>query len=128
MKCAGSARLPSTGRTQGGSARPAGSARPSPAPLQRGRRMRRLAVWWPSARLGEVMVRAPQTRFTRSPGGRIAFQVMGEGPCDLVVVGGPASHLDLQWEDPGWVLGRQRLASFARVVHFDRRGTGLSDP
>jgi class 3 adenylate cyclase len=73
-------------------------------------------------------VSAPQTRFARSLSGRIAFQVMGEGPRDLVLVGGPASHLDLLWEDPGWVRGCQRLASFARVLHFDRRGTGLSDP
>ncbi len=63
--------------------------------------MRRLAVRWSSARLRDVMMRAPQTRFARSPGGRIAYQVMGEGPCDLVVVSGPASNLDLQWEDPG---------------------------
>jgi len=74
------------------------------------------------------MVSAPRTRFARNGGARIAFQVMGEGPGDLVVVTGPASHLDLQWEEPSTVALRQRFASFARVVCFDRRGSGLSDP
>ncbi len=54
--------------------------------------------------------------------------VIGEGPLDIANIGGVASHLDLQWEDPVFVGGRERLASFARVVIFDRRGTGLSDP
>ena len=58
----------------------------------------------------------------------IAYQVMGEGDLDLVLVGGPASHLDLQWEEPDTARSVERFASFARVVRFDRRGTGLSDP
>jgi class 3 adenylate cyclase len=58
----------------------------------------------------------------------IAYQVVGDGPVDLVSVGGPASHLDLQWEEPGTARGYERYASFARLVLFDRRGTGLSDP
>jgi class 3 adenylate cyclase len=74
------------------------------------------------------MVAAPPTRYARSGDARIAFQVMGEGPSDIVVIGGPASHLDIQWEDPETVRGRQRFASFARLISFDRRGTGLSDP
>jgi class 3 adenylate cyclase len=74
------------------------------------------------------MVAAPPTRFARSAEGRIAFQVMGEGPPDLILVTGPGSHLDVQWEDAETVRSRQRFASFARVISFDRRGTGLSDP
>jgi class 3 adenylate cyclase len=74
------------------------------------------------------MVAAPPTRYARSGDARIAFQVMGEGPPDIVFIGGPASHLDIQWEDPETVRNRQRFASFARVITFDRRGTGLSDP
>jgi class 3 adenylate cyclase len=74
------------------------------------------------------MVAAPPTRFARSGDARIAYQLMGEGPPDVVFIGGPASHLDLLWEDPEWVRARQRYASFARVVALDRRGTGLSDP
>ena len=71
---------------------------------------------------------APPTRYARSGDARIAFQVMGEGPPDVVLITGPASHLDVQWEDPETVRGRRRFASFSRVISFDRRGTGLSDP
>jgi class 3 adenylate cyclase len=74
------------------------------------------------------MVAAPPTRYARSGGARIAFQVMGEGPPDIVVVVGPASHLDLQWEDPEFRRSCQRFASYARLLSFDRRGTGLTDP
>ena len=70
----------------------------------------------------------PPTRYARSGEARIAFQVMGDGPPDLVVIGGPASHLDLQWEEPETARTRRRYARFARVIFFDRRGTGLSDP
>jgi class 3 adenylate cyclase len=74
------------------------------------------------------MLAPPPTRYARSGDARLAFQVMGEGPPDVVFVGGPASHLDLQWEDPETARARQRYASFARMITFDRRGTGLSDP
>src|SRR6516164_3103586 len=74
------------------------------------------------------MVGAPPTRYARSGDARIALQVVGEGPPDVVFIGGPASHLDLQWEDPGYVRAFERYASFARLIRFDRRGTGLSDP
>src|SRR5919106_373804 len=74
------------------------------------------------------MVAPPPTRYARSGDARLAFQVMGEGPPDVVFVGGPASHLDIQWEDPETARARQRYASFARIITFDRRGTGLSDP
>src|SRR4051794_36087525 len=70
----------------------------------------------------------PATRFARSGDAMIAYQVVGEGELDLVVVGGPASHLGLQWEDPFSAGAIERLASFARVLRVDRRGTGLSDP
>jgi class 3 adenylate cyclase len=74
------------------------------------------------------MVTVPATRYARSGDARIAFQVLGEGPPDLVFVGGPASHLDIQWQDPATVRAKERLASFSRLITFDRRGTGLSDP
>jgi class 3 adenylate cyclase len=71
----------------------------------------------------------PPTRYARSDdGARIAYQVTGEGPLDLVLVGGPASHLDLQWEEPASARTLERYASFSRLIRFDRRGTGLSDP
>jgi class 3 adenylate cyclase len=70
----------------------------------------------------------PPTRFARSGDAMIAYQVLGEGGVDLAVVGGPASHLDLQWEDPSTARSFERTASLFRMVRFDRRGTGLSDP
>ena len=74
------------------------------------------------------MATAPVTRYAVSGDASIAYQVMGEGPLNLVAVGGPASHLDLQWEEPYTAEGFERMASFSRLVRFDRRGTGLSDP
>jgi class 3 adenylate cyclase len=74
------------------------------------------------------MLAVPPTRYARSGEARIAYQVIGDGPPEVVVVGGPASHLDLQWEDPETARARRRYASFARAIFFDRRGTGLSDP
>ncbi len=58
----------------------------------------------------------------------MAYQVVGEGPVDLVYVRGPTSHVELPWAEPGTARGLRRLASFTRLVLFDRRGTGLSDP
>ncbi len=74
------------------------------------------------------MLAAPPTRYAPSGEARIAFQVIGDGPPDVVMVGGPASHLDLQWEDPETARVRRRYGSLARAIFFDRRGTGLSDP
>ncbi len=74
------------------------------------------------------MVAPPPTRYARSGDARLAFQVIGEGPPDVVLVGGPASHLDLQWEDPETARAWRRYAGFARLITVDRRGTGLSDP
>ena len=58
---------------------------------------------------------------------RVAYQVLGEGP-DLVLTLGAFGHVDLQWEDPATALFLRRLASFSRLILFDRRGTGASDP
>jgi class 3 adenylate cyclase len=73
------------------------------------------------------MATPPDTKFTRSGDVRIAYQTHGEGSLDLVSVGGPASHLDVLWEDPGACRYLEGLGRFARVTRFDRRGTGLSD-
>ena len=70
----------------------------------------------------------PETRYARSGDLNIAYQVLGEGPLDVVFVPGMISHLDLQWALPGTQLFFERLASFSRVILFDKRGTGLSDP
>jgi class 3 adenylate cyclase len=70
----------------------------------------------------------PETRYARLQGDRIAYQVLGEGPPDLVLTPGSFGHLDIAWEDPGITLFCRTLASFCRLIIFDRRGTGLSDP
>ena len=58
----------------------------------------------------------------------IAYQAFGDGPVDLVFVPGFISHIELAWEEPYLARCLRRLAAFARVIFFDKRGTGLSDP
>jgi class 3 adenylate cyclase len=72
-------------------------------------------------------VSSRQTRYAHSGDASIAYQVVGAGPIDLVVVNGPASHVELLWEEPNTARSFERLAAFSRLVLFDRRGTGLSD-
>jgi pimeloyl-ACP methyl ester carboxylesterase len=72
-------------------------------------------------------VTTPDTRYAKSADVHIAYQVIGDGPLDIVVVPGWVSHLEYQWEDPWGARFFQRLASFARLIRFDKRGTGLSD-
>jgi class 3 adenylate cyclase len=69
-----------------------------------------------------------ETRYARLGRDRIAYQILGEGPLVLVNVPGSFSHADVVLEDPAAMLYYRRLASFAKVIHFDRRGTGGSDP
>jgi pimeloyl-ACP methyl ester carboxylesterase len=69
----------------------------------------------------------PQTRYARSGKAHIAYQVTGEGPLDLVYVPGWVSHVELSWEEPTYARFLRRLASFSRLIMFDKRGTGLSD-
>ena len=70
----------------------------------------------------------PETRYARSGELTIAYQVVGEGPQDLVLAPGFLSHLELGWEEPSLRRLLLRLASFRRLILFDKRGTGLSDP
>lgn len=70
----------------------------------------------------------PETRYARSGELNIAYQVLGDGPFDVVFVPGFISHLDLQWGVPIIHEFFQRIASFSRLILFDKRGTGLSDP
>ena len=69
----------------------------------------------------------PETHYAKSGGLRIAYQVTGAGP-DLVMVPGLTSHLEIQWRDPGYRRFVRSLSSLCRLVRFDKRGTGLSDP
>lgn len=70
----------------------------------------------------------PETHYARSGDVGIAYQTIGEGSADLVVAFPFVSHLDLLWESPTQAHFVRRLGSFARVIVFDRRGVGLSDP
>jgi plasmid stabilization system protein ParE len=70
----------------------------------------------------------PETRYTRSGGVHIAYQAFGGGPPDLAFVAGFTSHCEHQWEQPALAASLRRMASFSRLVWFDKRGTGLSDP
>jgi class 3 adenylate cyclase len=66
-------------------------------------------------------------RYARSGDVNIAYQVSGDGPFDIVLVPGFFSHLEIDWEEPGSARVFERLMSFARLIRFDKRGTGLSD-
>jgi class 3 adenylate cyclase len=72
-------------------------------------------------------VDVPETRYARSGELQIAYQVVGEGPLDLVFVSTYLSNIELFWELPAFGHFFERLASFCRVILFDRRGTGMSD-
>src|SRR4051794_11454095 len=69
----------------------------------------------------------PETKFTQSGDVSVAYQVMGQGPLDLLIVPGFISHLEAAWENPAYARFLERLASFCRLIQFDKRGTGLSD-
>jgi class 3 adenylate cyclase len=69
----------------------------------------------------------PETRYAKSGDVHIAYQIIGKGPFDLVFVPGFISHVDHVWDEPRWAGFLERLASFSRLICFDKRGTGLSD-
>src|SRR5258705_48426 len=69
----------------------------------------------------------PKTKYARSDDVRIAYQITGNGPFDVVWAPGTMSHLDLDWEIPQRALFFERFSKFCRLIRFDKRGTGLSD-
>ena len=70
----------------------------------------------------------PETRYARAPDGTsIAYQIVGDGPVDLVYASGIWSNVELMWEEPRWAHFLERLARFSRLILFDMRGVGLSD-
>jgi pimeloyl-ACP methyl ester carboxylesterase/DNA-binding CsgD family transcriptional regulator len=72
--------------------------------------------------------RLPETRYAQSSGAKIAYQVSGTGPPDLVMVPGLVSHLDIQWQQAGYRSFVRALDRGGRLIRLDKRGTGLSDP
>lgn len=76
-----------------------------------------------------VVIDPPETQYARtSDGAHIAYQVLGDGPVDLSFVSLGGSHVDLAWEVTGHARVFRRLASFSRLIRFDHRGMGMSDP
>jgi pimeloyl-ACP methyl ester carboxylesterase/DNA-binding winged helix-turn-helix (wHTH) protein len=69
-----------------------------------------------------------RVQYARSGDVNVAYQVLGSGPIDLVFVMGWVSHLEYFWREPSFARFLRRLASFSRLILFDKRGTGLSDP
>ncbi len=69
----------------------------------------------------------PETRYARSGSVNIAYQVVGNGPLDLVLTSSWVTNVDLVWGEPLLARFLRRLASFSRLILFDKRGTGLSD-
>ena len=67
------------------------------------------------------------SRYAKSGDIHVAYRVFGEGRSDREIVPGVVSHLEISWEDPIYAHAMERLASFARVIAFDKRGQGLSD-
>jgi class 3 adenylate cyclase len=72
-------------------------------------------------------VDVPTTRYTRSGEYNIAYQVVGDGELDILYIPGYVSNVELAWEEPLLARFLERLASFSRLILFDKRGTGLSD-
>jgi pimeloyl-ACP methyl ester carboxylesterase len=68
-----------------------------------------------------------EVRFTRSGGVDVAYRVVGEGPIDLVYVEGSLTHLEVEWDIPQIRRYFERIASFSRLILFDKRGVGMSD-
>src|SRR5687767_12291121 len=69
------------------------------------------------------MTTVPETKYAKSGDIHIAYQVVGRGPRDVVMVPGFVSHVEYQWEEPRSAHMLQRLASFSRLICFDKRGT-----
>ena len=79
----------------------------------------------PTVRITSDLI--PETRYAKSGEVSIAYQVLGTGPIDLIYVPGWVSHLEYGWEEPSLARFYRKLASFSRLILFDKRGTGLSD-
>ena len=70
----------------------------------------------------------PETRYARLGDLHLAYQVLGEGPPDILLLDQWFGNVEAQWDVPPMASFRERLASFGRLIMFDKRGTGLSDP
>src|SRR5262245_12862564 len=73
------------------------------------------------------MPQVPEIRYVRNGDVALAYQVVGEGPIDLVFLHSFVNNIEIAWESPHYARFLRRLASFSRLIFMDRRGTGLSD-
>src|SRR5690348_9609113 len=74
------------------------------------------------------MAKAPRTMYAKAEDGtHLAYQIVGNGPLDLVYLPTWVSHIEWAWEEPSYARFLDRLGSFARLIWFDKRGCGLSD-
>lgn len=71
---------------------------------------------------------APTTRYVATDGGYVAYQMFGEGPMTVLFITNWLTNLDVMWDEPALAAYLRRLSSFSRVVCFDKRGSGVSDP
>jgi class 3 adenylate cyclase/pimeloyl-ACP methyl ester carboxylesterase len=69
----------------------------------------------------------PETLYARNGDVHLAYQLYGNGPVDVMIVPGFVSHLEDLWELPAWAAETERFANVARIIRYDKRGTGLSD-
>ena len=76
---------------------------------------------------GVGRVDTPKTKYAKSGDINIAYQVIGDGPIDIIYAPAFVSHADLEWEEPDYAHWMRRLSRFSRLILFDKRGTGLSD-
>src|SRR6059036_467606 len=76
------------------------------------------------------MLRAvqPETRYAPSKDGHVGYQVVGDGPLDLVFIPNWLSNVEVMWEEPSLARFLRRLGTFSRLLCFDKRGSGVSDP
>ena len=70
----------------------------------------------------------PRTQYVKGPEGHVAYQVFGSGSRDIVFVPDHPNNIEIMWEDPALSRFLERLATMGRVICFDKRGTGISDP
>src|SRR5262249_9738416 len=96
---------------------------PWPSPLVGTRWPLRPSIWY---RAGGSM--QPPTRYVRGPEGHVAYQVFGQGPRDIVFVPDHPNNIEIMWEEPAVARFFERLGTMGRVICFDKRGTGISDP
>jgi pimeloyl-ACP methyl ester carboxylesterase len=70
----------------------------------------------------------PETKYTKSSGGYVAYQTFGDGPPDVLLVPNWSTNMDVMWDEPSLAYFLHRLTRIGRVICFDKRGTGVSDP